>query len=98
MDLTQLDLMKFIPGYLVILIAAAYVLGSILKGMNSFKDKYITLVLGIFCITIAIALIIINGQYKVMLDAIVNGLLQGIIAWGISIGINQTIKQLNKNE
>ena len=98
MDLTQLDLMKFIPGYLVILIAAAYVLGSILKGMNTFKDKYITLVLGIFCITIAIALIIINGQYKVMLDAIVNGLLQGIIAWGISIGINQTIKQLNKNE
>ena len=98
MDLTQLDLMKFIPGYLVILIAAAYVLGSILKGMNSFKDKYITLVLGIFCITIAIALIIINGQYKVMLDAVVNGLLQGIIAWGISIGINQTIKQLNKNE
>ena len=98
MDLTQLDLMKFIPGYLVILIAAAYVLGSILKGMNAFKDKYITLVLGIFCITIAIALIIINGQYKVMLDAIVNGLLQGIIAWGISIGINQTIKQLNKNE
>ena len=98
MELTQLDLMKFIPGYLVILIAAAYVLGSILKGMNSFKDKYITLVLGIFCITIAIALIIINGQYKVMLDAIVNGLLQGIIAWGISIGINQTIKQLNKNE
>ena len=98
MELTQLDLMKFIPGYLVILIAAAYVLGSILKGMNAFKDKYITLVLGIFCITIAIALIIINGQYKVMLDAIVNGLLQGIIAWGISIGINQTIKQLNKNE
>ena len=98
MDLTQLDLMKFIPGYLVILITAAYVLGSILKGMNAFKDKYITLVLGIFCITIAIALIIINGQYKVMLDAIVNGLLQGIIAWGISIGINQTIKQLNKNE
>ena len=98
MDLTQLDLMKFIPGYLVILIAAAYVLGSILKGMNTFKDKYITLVLGIFCITIAIALIIINGQYKVMLDAIVNGLLQGIIAWGISIGINQTVKQLNKNE
>ena len=98
MELTQLDLMKFIPGYLVILIAAAYVLGSILKGMNTFKDKYITLALGIFCITIAIALIIINGQYKVMLDAIVNGLLQGIIAWGISIGINQTIKQLNKNE
>lgn len=98
MDLTQLDLMKFIPGYLVILIAAAYVLGNILKGMNAFKDKYITLVLGIFCITIAIALIIINGQYKVMLDAIVNGLLQGIIAWGISIGINQTVKQLNKNE
>ena len=92
------DLMKFIPSYLIILIVATYVLGSILKGMNAFKDKYITLALGLFCITISIALTIINGQYKVMFDAVIYGILHGMISWGIAIGINQTIKQLNKNE
>ena len=98
MDFMNINLMEFIPKYLIILVVAAYVLGSILKSIGTFKDKYITLMLGVFCITIAILLIIINGQYKVMLDAIVSGILQGIIAWGIAIGINQTIKQLNKNE
>ena len=98
MELTSLDLMKFIPSYLLILIVAAYVLGSILKSLNMVKDKYITLILGLFCISIAMSLIIINAQYKVIFDAIVNGLLQGIIAWGIAIGINQTVKQLNKDE
>ena len=98
MELTSMDLTKFVPSYLIILIAATYVLGAILKSMNAFKDKYITLALGLFCITIAIALTIINGQYKVTFDAVVYGLLHGMISWGIAIGINQTIKQLNKNE
>ena len=94
----HLDLMKFIPSYMVILIVAAYVLGAILKNLNIVKDKYITIILGILCITLAILLGVINGQYKVMLDAVVYGCLQGIIAWGIAIGVNQTIKQLNKSE
>ena len=98
MELTSLDLIKFIPGYLIILIVAAYVLGSILKSLEMVKDKYITIILGLFCITIAMALVIINNQYKVIFDGIIYGILQGIIAWGIAIGVNQTVKQLNKNE
>ena len=35
---------------------------------------------------------------KVALDTVIMGILQGIIAWGISIGINQTGKQLKKDE
>lgn len=98
MELGNLNLVDFLPKYLLMLIAAAYVLGAILKSINIVKDKYITLILGVLCITMAILLIIINGQYKVMLDAIVNGILYGIISWGVAIGINQTVKQISKKD
>ena len=73
-----MDFMKFIPEHLVILIAATYVLGIFLKQLESFKDKYITVALMVFCITLAMLLNIINAQYKTLLDAAVNALLQGI--------------------
>lgn len=98
MELVNLNLMDFIQKYLLILIVATYVLGSILKGLDMVKDKYITLMLGIFCITTSIALTFINNQSKIILDNIISGILQGIISWGIAIGINQTVKQLNKKE
>ena len=41
---------------------------------------------------------IINTQYKVALDTIVNGILYGILCWGVAVGVNQTYKQLNKSE
>ena len=50
----------------------------------------------IFGITFAVLLSIINAQYKVTLDVIVNGVLQGILCWGVAVGINQTAKQLKK--
>ena len=40
----------------------------------------------------------IRARYKEALDVIVNGVLQGILCWGVAVGINQTSKQLNKNE
>ena len=94
----NLNLVELIPSNLVILIAALYVLGVGLKKSVSVRDKYITLILLFLGITLAALLNIINAQYKVTLDAIVNGLLQGILCWGVSIGINQTGKQLMKDE
>lgn len=93
-----MEIMKFIPQHLLILIVAAYVLGVFLKKTEGFKDKYITIALMLFCITLAFLLNIINAQYKTMLDAAVNALLQGILCWGVSVGINQTTKQLGKEE
>lgn len=93
-----MEIMNFIPEHLLILIVAAYVLGVFLKRTEGFKDKYITIALMLFCITLAFLLNIINGQYRTMLDAAVNALLQGILCWGVSVGINQTTKQLGKEE
>lgn len=90
------NLLKFIPENLMILIVAIYVVGLFLKKIDSVPDKYITLILMIFGITFAILLDIINSQYKVALDVVINGILQGILCWGVAVGINQTTKQLSK--
>ena len=95
MDYT--NLISFIPTNLAILVASIYVIGIFLK-KSSLQDKYITVILMLFAITFAVLLTIINSQYKVALDTIVDGILQGILCWGVSIGINQTAKQLKKDE
>ncbi|OSA92549.1 UNVERIFIED_ORG: hypothetical protein B2H93_14405 [Clostridium botulinum] len=96
MDYT--NLVQFIPESLFIVVAAIYVVGIFLKKLDSIPDKYITSILMLFGITFAVLLSIVNAEYKVALDVIVNGVLQGTLCWGVAIGINQTGKQLNKQE
>ena len=90
------NLMTFIPEFLIIVIVATYVVGVFIKKLETVKDNYITVILMLFAITFAVLLNLINSQYKVMYEAIVNAILQGILCWGVAIGINQTYKQLNK--
>ena len=92
------NLMDFISDGMVIVIVVIYVMGVFLKRLESVKDKYITCILMLFGITVAVLLSIINAQYKVNLDVIVNGILQGILCWGVSVGINQTTKHLSQEE
>ena len=93
-----MDIMSFIQSNLLIVIVAIYVVGVFLKKIEMIKDKYITILLMLFGITFAVLLSIINAKYKVSLEVIVNGLLQGILCWGVSVGVNQTVKQLGKQE
>ena len=97
MDFASINFMEYIPSYMYILVVALYILGTILKA-SSVPDKYIVYVLLITGITIAVLLNIINAQYKTALEAVVNGLLQGVICWGVAVGGNQLYKQAIKNE
>lgn len=90
------NLITFIPENLIILIVVIYVFGLFLKRLESIEDKYITIILMILGITFAILLNIINSEYKIIFDVVVNGILQGILCWGVAVGINQTGKQLSK--
>ncbi|GAB6170095.1 phage holin family protein [Clostridium carnis] len=92
------NLLTFIPKNLLILIAAIYVLGIFLKKIESVRDNYITVILMLFAITFAVLLNIINSQYKVFYEAVINAVLQGILCWGVAIGVNQTGKQLSKTK
>lgn len=92
------NLLTFIPANMAILIAVLYVLGMWLKQTDIVKDSNITIILMVFAIIFAVLLNLIGSDYKTVSEAIVNAILQGILCWGVSIGINQTYKQLNKNE
>lgn len=90
------NLLTFIPENLLILIVVIYVLGIFLKKLESVKDNYITVILMLFAITFAVLLNMINNEYKTAYEAIVNAVLQGILCWGVAVGINQTKKQISK--
>lgn len=82
------NLLNFIPEQLLILIASTYVLGIFLKKLETVKDKFITVILMIFTIVFSMVL---TGPSP-------TAFLQGVLCWGVSVGINQTAKQLGKGE
>lgn len=96
MDLTNIT--NLVPSNLAILVAGIYIMGIFLKKTETVKDNYITMLLMVFSIIFAVLLVMINGQYKTIFEAIVNGMLQGVLCWGVAIGVNQTAKQLTKVE
>jgi hypothetical protein len=82
------NLIQFIPKELLIVILADYTIGVFFKKLNCIKDKYITIILMLF--TIIFSMIISKPS--------ISSFLQGILCWGAAIGINQTTKQLSKEE
>lgn len=95
MELNILDFLK--EGYFIVIVAL-YVIGIFLKKMETIKDKYIVVILMALSVIVAVLLTIINAQYKIDLEVILNGILQGILCWGVSVGVNQTVKQIGKTE
>ncbi|MEG0667850.1 MAG: phage holin family protein [Clostridium sp.] len=82
------NLITFIPAELSILIASCYVLGIFLKRIQGVKDNYIPIALMIFCIIFSM----------VLAGFTADAFLQGILCWGVSVGINQIAKQTLKGE
>ncbi|HFL2568777.1 TPA: phage holin family protein, partial [Clostridioides difficile] len=80
------NLISFIPEQLLILVAALYVIGAGCKKYKQLDNKYIPVVLLILGIGFSVWMLGFNPS----------AVLQGVICWGISIGINQTYKQLKE--
>lgn len=80
------NLLTFIPEQLLILIAAANVLGIFLKKIEKVPDNLIPVILMVFTLVFSMVL---SGPSAA-------AFLQGILCWGAAIGINQTAKQLTK--
>ena len=94
----ELNIMDFLKEGYIIVIVALYVIGIFLKKMETIKDKYIVVILMALSVIVAVLLTIINAQYKVDLEVILNGILQGILCWGVSVGVNQLKIQAKKEE
>ena len=83
-----MDLVKYVTENALVLIPVLYVIGSILKGIEKIKDKYIPIILLPMGIALAIA---IGG-------ASVDAVIQGILVTGATVYGNQLIKQISKQD
>ena len=81
------ELTNYVKEYALVLIPMLYVIGMILKGIDSIKDKYIPLLLLVVGISGSIGL---NG---VSMDSII----QGILVTGVTVYTNQLVVQSKKD-
>lgn len=84
-----MDMLSFIPEELLILVVCTYLMGAVFKSITVIKDNLIPVLLIVFAVIFSCAL-----QKELSALAI----LQGILCWGVSVGLNQTVKQITKSE
>ena len=87
------DFEKYIQPALLVVVAVLYFLGMGLK-TSKIADKYIPVILGITGIVMATLYVIASVGFSAM--AVFTGITQGIICAGVSVYINQIIKQSKK--
>ena len=81
-----MDIMSFIPEQLFLLVAALNVLGFVGKSYPRLDNRYIP-----------IALLLFGVVFSVLMQGIsTEAVLQGILCWGVAIGVNQTYKQFKQ--
>lgn len=80
-----MDIIQMIPEQLFLVVTALYVLGFFCK-QSKLPDKYIPITL--LTISVVCSLFIMGFR--------VEHALEGVLCWGVAVGINQTIKQLHR--
>lgn len=95
------QIMNYIKPELIVVSVALYFIGMWLKQAAFIKNKYIPLVLGIvgvlLCAIWVLATCTLSTGQDVAL-AIFTAIVQGVLVAGLSIYVNQFIKQLGKDE
>ena len=95
------QIMNYIKPELAVLPVVLYFLGMALKNAQTVKDKNIPITLGAAGIILAALWVIststITGWQSVVL-ALFTAIVQGVLAAGCSVYVNQIVKQKNKTE
>ena len=82
------NVLNFIVDNALVLVPVIYVLGSILKGTEVIKDKYIPVILLPIGVLLSMFLLGFNVQ----------AFIQGVLVVGVSVYGNQLVKQIKKGE
>ncbi|GAA0235317.1 phage holin family protein [Metaclostridioides mangenotii] len=69
-----------------LIVATLYVLGEACKRYPELNNKYIPVILLLLGIVFSVCLVGFN----------VTSVMQGILCWGVAIGVNQTVKQFKQ--
>ena len=95
------QIMNYVKPELIVVAVVLYFIGTGLKQSQTVKDKYIPLILGgigiVLCAVWVIASCPISTGQEIAM-AVFTAIVQGILVAGLSTYVNQTIKQIGKNE
>jgi len=95
------QIMNYVKPELIVVAVVLYFIGMGLKQSQMVKDKYIPLILGGIGIALCAVWVfascpISTGQEIAM--AVFTAIVQGILVAGLSTYVNQTMKQMSKEE
>lgn len=93
------QIMNYVKPELVVVSVVLYFIGIGIKNTEKIKDNYIPLILGILGIALCAVWVIANSALTSTSDicmAIFTSIVQGILVAGLSVYVNQIIKQTNK--
>lgn len=93
------NILYYVKPELMIVSVILYIVGNALKKMKTVHDKYIPLILGGFGIMLCTIYVFSTTNiydYKEILEGIFTGITQGILVAGLSVYVNQIIKQGKK--
>jgi hypothetical protein len=89
-----MDFNNYIMQELLVLVPVLIIVGQFIKGLETVKNKYIPVILGLLGIAFAIAWTIIMSEDTNIPHAILTGVVQGILIAGAAVYGNQIFKQL----
>lgn len=94
------QIINYVKPELLVLSVVLYFIGFGLKKTQTLPDKYIPVILGVVGIILCAIWVVATsplgtGQETAM--AIFTAIVQGILVTGLSVYVNQTVKQLGKN-
>lgn len=95
------QILNYVKPELLVVAVVLYFIGMALKKAQTFKDKYIPLILGVIGIVLCAIWVLGTSPLNTGQDiamAIFTAIVQGILVAGLSTYINQVIKQTNKAE
>lgn len=95
-------IVNYVKPELMVVAVVLYFVGIALKKTEQISDKYIPVILGIIGIILAL-IYVLAATMPIMtagevLMAVFTAIIQGILCAGLSTYVNQTIKQLGKEE
>ncbi|MBR5835600.1 MAG: phage holin family protein [Bacteroidales bacterium] len=91
-----MDIMEYIAPELIVLIPVLYLIGMAFKKSELVPDKMIPLFIG--AIGIVLATLYVSATCNFCAESIFTAIVQGILCAGASVYVNQTIKQLGKDQ
>lgn len=95
------QIMNYVKPELIVVAVVLYFIGMGLKKAQAVKDRYIPLILGGAGIGLCAIWVLATSPLGTGQDiamAVFTAIVQGILVAGLSIYINQIVKQANKNE